>query len=702
MTTTNDSLQLLSTNWNKSGSFSNSIEAGFAETAIEVFEYSQQFNEQVLGLLGGITDVGIELIEYNQSFLEDVLCQSDSLTGNDTSVNSEAVLDLALTFAQEQLESFATRDEEFLDKMNLAFGEDWQPQEDRDLIQDLANGEEMPNIQVLPATELDANGAFGPFGEDTIYLSEKFLSENADAPEAVAGVLLEEIGHYVDQELSSGDSRGDEGGVFARLVQGETISGAELAAIKAENDRATISLNGGEILVELAGDPTALVDIPSDINGVPLNEGLTSPNEEDMERFLGDPTDPNSNGYLLQVTQNVGPFEVEGLQPAVDALQRTFDKVEVERPDLYEQLTEAGMYNVREKRSVDGEIIGCYSNHSWGTATDIEIGDLGYDLNPDGLTYQGLVDLYPYFNAEKFYWGGALETNEDPIHFEASEELLAQWEDEGLLTPTPEPSPGGPMPTTPVVPPTTTPPPYPGYLFEYVEGEPVGNGEVDADVETWQQAMVDQGYNLAVDGLYGPESKQIATQFQQEKGLAVDGIVGPETWEASFPPMPVDPPMPVEPTDINQAGLLLVEEFEGYAEELGDGTDRVMAYADSGGVLTIGFGHTGPDVTEGLIITRAEAEQLLRGDLDEAEAAVSDLATVPLNENQFSALVSFVFNLGAGDLEESTLLELLNQGRYAEAADQFLDFNTANGVVLEGLTRRREEERELFLAPPVA
>lgn len=150
---------------------------------------------------------------------------------------------------------------------------------------------------------------------------------------------------------------------------------------------------------------------------------------------------------------------------------------------------------------------------------------------------------------------------------------------------------------------------------------------------------------------------------------------------------------------INEAGFRLVQEFEGYAEQLEDGTDRVRAYRDSGGVLTIGFGHTGSDVTEGLIITREQAEQLLKADLQEAEDAVSNLVTVPLNENQFSALTSFVFNLGAGELEDSELLELLNQGKYAEAADQLLRFNTVDGEPLEGLTRRREAERQLFLTP---
>lgn len=129
-------------------------------------------------------------------------------------------------------------------------GDDWQPQAAEALIQELVSGEAIPEIEVIPAVNLKADGAFG---EDTIYLSEEFLSENAANPEAVAGVLLEEIGHYVDQELNGVDSPGD-GDIFARLVQGETIAGVELTAIKAEDDSATISLNGKEIPVEQVVD----------------------------------------------------------------------------------------------------------------------------------------------------------------------------------------------------------------------------------------------------------------------------------------------------------------------------------------------------------------------------------------------------------------------------------------------------------------
>ncbi len=139
---------------------------------------------------------------------------------------------------------------------------------------------------------------------------------------------------------------------------------------------------------------------------------------------------------------------------------------------------------------------------------------------------------------------------------------------------------------------------------------------------------------------------------------------------------------------INQAGLELIKQFEGL---------RLTAYQDSGGVWTIGYGHTGPDVRPGMTITRARAEQLLENDLREFERGVSRLVRVPLNSNQFSALVSFAFNVGLGNLQGSTLLRLLNRGDYAGAAAQFGRWVRVGSQVLAGLVRRRHAERQLFL-----
>lgn len=122
---------------------------------------------------------------------------------------------------------------------------------------------------------------------------------------------------------------------------------------------------------------------------------------------------------------------------------------------------------------------------------------------------------------------------------------------------------------------------------------------------------------------------------------------------------------------------------------------RLTAYRDSVGVLTIGYGSTG-GIKPGQTITPDQAEAMLVDDLDEAAEAVRQLVTVPLTQGQFDALCSFVFNLGAGRLRDSTLLRLLNQGKYGEAAAQFRFWVMAGGKPLPGLVKRRAAERALF------
>lgn len=150
---------------------------------------------------------------------------------------------------------------------------------------------------------------------------------------------------------------------------------------------------------------------------------------------------------------------------------------------------------------------------------------------------------------------------------------------------------------------------------------------------------------------------------------------------------------------INDAGVALIKKAEGL---------RLQAYPDPAhgwAVPTIGYGHTSaagePTVVRGMSITAKQADEILRRDLGQYEQAVEDAVTVPLNENQFSALVSFTFNLGAGNLGSSTLLKKLNAGDYAGAANEFLKWNKAGGKVLAGLNARRAAERTLFLTPSV-
>lgn len=134
-------------------------------------------------------------------------------------------------------------------------------------------------------------------------------------------------------------------------------------------------------------------------------------------------------------------------------------------------------------------------------------------------------------------------------------------------------------------------------------------------------------------------------------------------------------------------GLALTEQFEGC---------RLSAYQDQAGVWTIGYGHTGPDVVPGMTITSDQAQSLLMGDISGAAACVNRVVNVPLAQPEFDALVDFVFNLGPGAFEGSTMLRLLNSGDFTAAAAEFQKWDHAGGKVVAGLLRRREAEEAMF------
>jgi lysozyme len=145
---------------------------------------------------------------------------------------------------------------------------------------------------------------------------------------------------------------------------------------------------------------------------------------------------------------------------------------------------------------------------------------------------------------------------------------------------------------------------------------------------------------------------------------------------------------------ISPTGLELIVRFEGL---------RLAAYNDGFGTWTIGCGHTGPDVHPGLTCTRARAMELLARDVRGAEAAIASDIHVPLNQCQFDALTSLVFNSGSAPLQ-GTLGKKLDARDYAGAAKEFLRWNKANVngrlEVSPGLARRREAEMQMFLASP--
>ena len=137
---------------------------------------------------------------------------------------------------------------------------------------------------------------------------------------------------------------------------------------------------------------------------------------------------------------------------------------------------------------------------------------------------------------------------------------------------------------------------------------------------------------------------------------------------------------------INAAGLALVRAYEGL---------RLEAYQDTSGIWTIGYGHTG-GVKPGDCISREQAVHFLEADLAQAERAIDRLVHVPLTDNQFSALVSFVFNEGEAAFARSTLLRKLNEGGYGLVPACLKSWIFDNGKVLAGLVKRRAAEAALW------
>ncbi|MDR3450731.1 MAG: lysozyme [Alphaproteobacteria bacterium] len=150
--------------------------------------------------------------------------------------------------------------------------------------------------------------------------------------------------------------------------------------------------------------------------------------------------------------------------------------------------------------------------------------------------------------------------------------------------------------------------------------------------------------------------------------------------------MDVPQASPIFARRINQDGIDLIKEFEGL---------HLVPYLCPSKIWTIGYGHT-RTVRSGMVIDAAQADLLLDEDLRLFERAVVRLVTVPFNDNQFSALVCFAFNVGTANVESSTLLRLLNRGWYEQVPAQLMRWNRANGEVFGGLSRRRAAEARLW------
>jgi lysozyme len=151
---------------------------------------------------------------------------------------------------------------------------------------------------------------------------------------------------------------------------------------------------------------------------------------------------------------------------------------------------------------------------------------------------------------------------------------------------------------------------------------------------------------------------------------------------------------------MTKSGLDLIKEFEGF---------RAKAYRDSVGVWTIGYGHTSmagaPEVRPGMVITAEEAEQILARDVDVFARGVRKAVTTKISDEQFSALVSFAYNVGLGNFAKSSVLAAVNRDDFDAVPRRLQLWTKAGGRVLPGLVRRRAAEAALFAesrVPPVA
>lgn len=195
-------------------------------------------------------------------------------------------LSTALLRVREQLSNWAIQPD-FMADLQLAFGDNFNPDIARSLSEAWAKGDfgSLPEIEIRSSQEI--NGAWGAFSKDTdrIYISQEFIAENQSNPEAITQVLLEEIGHFVDASVNQMDTSGDEGEIFSALVLGQNLTSQDLGRISTENDWATITLQGKTISVEQSASPSApIVEVVSSTaDELIVNVKIPSPTLTEIE-----------------------------------------------------------------------------------------------------------------------------------------------------------------------------------------------------------------------------------------------------------------------------------------------------------------------------------------------------------------------------------------------------------------------------------
>jgi peptidoglycan hydrolase-like protein with peptidoglycan-binding domain len=240
-----------------------------------------------------------------------------------------------------------------------------------------------------------------------------------------------------------------------------------------------------------------------------INGALKGARNKTMLQLLGNPRgsysqecQPPTNRKVIDLidrSRNVGPFRVTGLRPAVDTLEVILAEVKEKEPEIHATLGHMGMLCCRFVRNSASAI----SNHSWGTAIDLTIDGI-LDQRGDGRAQKGLIEIHEIFNKHGFFWGIAFPT-EDAMHFEASEQLLRQWHQEGKFGDEPAPP----------------------------HDENLDFGDRSTEVAELQRLLSKAlGTDITPDGVFGAQTRAAVIEFQSRNKLAPDGVAGSMTMEA--------------------------------------------------------------------------------------------------------------------------------------------------------------------------
>ncbi|MCT7990891.1 pre-peptidase C-terminal domain-containing protein [Laspinema olomoucense] len=315
-------------------------------------------------------------------------------TDSHTATSVDSLTGIALAKSHEQLQQFANSPE-FLSQMSVAFGDDFDVEAAQDLADSLTNGTfQTSPIKIVSAA--DINGSNGAFVAETnnIYLSSEFVADNADNLEAIVSVLLEEIGHYIDSQINISDAAGDEGAIFAGVVQGKVFDAAELEALKAEDDTATVMLDGKATVIEQDNTLSAARIVTVGPTTSTSRDWVGTTDTNDYYKF----TLSNTSSFNLTLNGLSADADVQLLNSSGSAIQSATNSGTTQ--DTISRSLSAGTYYVRVY-----PMSGVNTNYNLNlTATPV-------DNAGNTLTAARIVTVGPTTSTSRD-WVGTTDTND--------------------------------------------------------------------------------------------------------------------------------------------------------------------------------------------------------------------------------------------------------------------------------------------------